>query len=421
VLEQPYWQVAAPHPTFSLDQELPEQTDVAVIGGGYTGISAARTLAQHGLNVTVLEAETLGWGASTRNGGFVLPGFKLGTGALLRRFGLERARALYDASRESLRFVEQLVADEGIDCEFRRCGHVSLAYRPSHYRRLAEIQGLHARAFAHETTLIPVDRLSEVIGSAIYHGGLLDLEAASLHPAKYFWGLAAAARRAGARLVEHTEVRSIGRIAGGFTLDAGRRQLRAGEVILATNGYSGRTHTALRRRIIPLGSYLIATAPLEDSLAAELIPQARVLSDTKNLLFYFRLSEDRRMLFGGRVAFGSTTPADAARHLAAGMRLVFPQLRDTTVEYTWSGKVAFTIDQLPHAGVWDGVHFALGYCGHGVAMATFLGARLGAALAGRGDLLPFSDLSFPAVPLYDGRPWFLPLVGAWYRLVDRIA
>lgn len=420
VLEQPYWQVTAPRPTLSLEQALPERTDVAVIGGGYTGVSAARTLARRGLDVTVLEAETLGWGASTRNGGFVLPGFKLGAGALLRRFGLERARALYDASRESLRFVERLIADEGIACELRRCGHVSLAYRPPHYRRLAESRELLERAFTHATTLVPVERLSEVIGSRLYHGALLDPEAWCLHPAKFFWGLASAAHHAGARLLEHVPVRSIRRVADGFALEAGGRELRARELIVATNGYSGPAHPALRRRIIPLGSYLIATAPLGDLLAEALIPAARVLSDTKNLLYYFRLSEDRRLLFGGRVAFGPTTPAESARHLAAGMRAVFPQLRDVAVEYTWSGNVAFTRDQLPHAGVWDGVHYALGYCGHGVAMATYLGDRLGATLTGHGDLLPFSDLGFPPIPLYDGRPWFLPLVGAWYRVVDRL-
>ena len=420
VLEQPYWQVTAPRPTLPLERELPERTDVAVIGGGYTGVSAARTLARHGLDVTVLEAETLGWGASTRNGGFVLPGFKLGAAALLRRFGPERARALYDASRESLHFVERLVSDEDIACELRRCGHVSLASRPSHYRHLAESQALHAHAFAHETTLVPVHRLGEVIGSSMYHGALLDPEAWSLHPAKFFWGLAAAAHRSGARLLEHTPVQSVRRVADGFALDAGGRQLRARQLIVATNGYSGPAYPALRRRIIPLVSYLIATAPLGDSLAEALIPAARVLSDTKNLLFYFRLSEDRRLLFGGRVAFGPTTPAESARHLAAGMRAVFPQLRDVQVEYTWSGKVAFTLDQLPHAGVWDGVHYALGYCGHGVAMATYLGARLGAKLAGHGDLLPFSDMGFPPVPLHASLPLALPLVGAWYRIVDRL-
>ena len=167
MLERPYWQSGADRPSLLLAQEPPERTDVAVIGGGYTGVSAARTLAQHGLDVTVLEAETLGWGASTRNGGFLLPGFKREASALLARFGLERARALYDASRESLRCVERLVVEEGIDCELRRCGHVSLAYRPSHFRGLAESQALRARLFGHQTTLVPADRLGDVkIGRA---------------------------------------------------------------------------------------------------------------------------------------------------------------------------------------------------------------------------------------------------------------
>ena len=420
MLEQCYWQVTAPRPTPSPNEDPPEHTDVAVIGGGYTGVSAARTLAQHGLDVTVLEAETLGWGASTRNGGFVLPGFKLGAAALLERFGSERARALYHASRESIDFVERLVAQESIDCGFRRAGHVSLAARPSHLRRLAESQAVRAREFAHQTALVPADRLAEVIGSTRYHGALVDAEAGSLHPAKYFSGLAAAARHAGARLLERTAVRSIARAPGGFALDLGARRLRACEVIVATNGYTGPVLPALRRRIIPLGSYLIATEPLVASLAAELIPASRMVSDTKNLLYYFRLSDDLRVLFGGRVAFGSTSLPDAARHLAAGMREVFPQLRNAAVAYAWSGKVGFTMDHLPHAGAWDGVHYAAGYCGHGVAMATYLGARLGAALAGHGDLHPFSDLPFSPVPFYGGRPWFLPLAGAWYRAVDRL-
>ena len=420
MLQRAYWQDTAPRPDLSLARKLPEHTDVAVIGGGYTGVSAARTLALAGIDVTVLEAETLGWGASTRNGGFVMPGFKLGTAALIRKFGVERARMLYETTRESLRFVGRLIAEEGIDCEYLRSGHVSVACRPSHYRRLAESQALRARVFGHETTLVPPERMAEVIGSSVYHGGLIDPETGSLHPAKYFWGLAAAARRVGARLLEQTAVRSIRRAPGGFALDTARGQLRAREVIVATNGYSGPVHGELRRRVIPLSSYLIATAPLKESLAAELIPRSRMVSDTKNLLYYFRLSTDRRLLFGGRVAFTPTAPAESARQLAAGMRSVFPQLRDVAVEYSWSGQVGFTRDQLPHAGVWNGVHYALGYCGHGVAMAGYLGARLGTHLAGRGDLLPFSDLGFPAIPLYRGRPWFLPIVGAWYRLVDRL-
>ncbi|MGH7535055.1 MAG: NAD(P)/FAD-dependent oxidoreductase, partial [Gemmatimonadales bacterium] len=246
MLERSYWQDTARSEPLPLAPELPERTDVAVIGGGYTGVAAARAIARRGGDVTLLEAETLGWGASTRNGGFVLPGFKLGAAELLARFGLESGRAWYEASRESVRFLERLIAEEGIDCEFRRSGHVSLAYRPSHFRRLAQSQALRARVFAHPTTLIPPDRMGEVIGSPMYHGALLDPEAGSLHPAKYFWGLARAAHKAGARLLEHVTVRSIDRAPGGFSLDTGQgRRIRAREVIVATNGYSGPAHPAL--------------------------------------------------------------------------------------------------------------------------------------------------------------------------------
>ena len=419
--ERPYWHDSAPRADLGTEVPLPARTDVAIVGGGYTGVSAARALARRGVDVTVLERETLGWGASTRNGGFVLPGFKLGAGPLLRRFGAERARALYEASRESVRFLERLLKEERIDCEYRQCGHVSLALTPSHYRDLAVARDLLARVFGHEATLVPRERLREEIGSDTYCGGLLDPGAGSLHPAQYFWGLASAARRAGARLLEHADVRSLERAPEGFTLATNRGSLRARDVVIATNGYSGPVHPALRRRVVPVGSYIIATAPLDARLAAELIPRDRVLSDTKNLLYYFRLSKDRRMVFGGRVAFTPTPPEESARRLAEGMTTVFSQLRGMPVEYHWSGNVAMTVDFLPHAGQRDGVHFAMGYCGHGVAMATYLGARVGDTLSGAGDLRPFSELGFPRVPLYGGRPWFLPLVGAYYRLLDRLA
>jgi glycine/D-amino acid oxidase-like deaminating enzyme len=391
-----------------------------VIGGGYTGVSAARTLARHGVGVTVLESRTLGWGASTRNGGFVLPGFKLGAAALLRRCGPGRARALFDAALESVRFLEALVAREAIDCEYARCGHVSLASRPGHYHDLERSAALLRQAFAYETELLPRDRLPSEIASDAYHGGLLDRGAGGIHPGKYFFGLADAARRAGARLVEGVEVQRFGRAAGGFDLITSRGPVRAGEILVATNGYSGDLAPALRRRVIPIGSHIVATVPLEERVARELIPQRRMLSDTKHLLFYFRLSADRRLLFGGRASFTPTTTADAARILAKGLATVFPQLAGVPLEYAWSGNVGFTFDQLPHAGTLDGVHYAMGYCGHGVAMATYLGARIADAIAGRGDLLPFSELEFPTVPLYRKRPWFLPLVGAWFRLADAL-
>ena len=415
-----YWLDSAPSPAASPSHlSFPSHTDVAVIGGGYTGVSAARTLARHGIDVTVLEAHTLGWGASTRNGGFVLPGFKIGAGDLLRKFGSERARALFDASLAAVRYVEDLVASERIDCEYTRCGYVALAYKAPHYTALERSAALLARDFDYETELVPRDRLRSEIASDAYHGGLLE-PGGGIHPAKYFFGMADAAHRAGARLLEDVEVRGMRRTTagGGFELATSRGPLRAREIIVATNGYSGDAAPRLRRGVVPIGSYIIATAPLDASVAAELIPRRRVMSDTKNLLFYFRLSADNRLLFGGRASFTSTTDAASARILARGMTSVFPQLAGVPVEYSWSGKVGYTFDQLPHAGTMDGVHYAMGYCGHGVALATYLGARVADAIAGKGDLLPFSDLRFPTMPFYRKRPWFLPLVGAWYRLAD---
>lgn len=419
--DRPYWWDTAPRPDLNLPTDLPARTDVAVIGGGYTGVSAARSLARHGLDVTVLERATLGWGASSRNGGFVLPGFKRQAGSLLRKLGAVRARALYDATRAAVRFIEEFIAAEHLDCDYRKSGHLVLAHKPSHYKTLLQTRDVLARAFRHETQLVPRDRLREELGANGYHGGLLDPEAAAVNPAKLFWGLAAAAHRAGARLLEGMNVLKLERVAGGFRLRTIQGDLRARHVIVATDGYSGPLVSGLQRRLVPVASYLIATAPLGESVARALIPRDRLVSDTNQLLHYFRIAPDTRMLFGGRVAFTPMTPIESARHLVQAMCLMFPRLLGTDIDYHWFGQVAMTLDRLPHTGVRDGIHYAVGYGGHGVALSTYLGARLGDTLAGRGNLEPFSTLTFRAVPFYFGRPWFLPLAGVWYRLKDNVS
>ena len=418
MIERCLWEVdAAPPPRFPASQ-LPRSTDVVIIGGGYTGLAAGLELARRGTEVTVLEQHHVGWGASGRNGGFVLPGYKPEMEELARLVGPERARRMFELTLEAMRLLERLIAEEEIDCGFSRCGALTLAARPGHLRALARSSWFLRQELGYETELLGPREMAAEIGSTRYHGALFDPGGCSLQPARYVRGLGMAAERAGARLLEHTGVTSVSRVAGGFDVGTSRGLVRARSVLAATNGYTPGALAALRRRVIPIGSYLVATVPLGEDQARRLIPRGRVVSDTKNLLYYFRLSADHRLVFGGRASF---TPASARRSaaiLAAGMREVFPELAGSTIEYAWSGKVAYPVDHLPHAGRLDGIYYSMGYCGHGVAMATFLGTRMGQVIAGGGSVPDLGSKSFKPIPLYNGFPWFLPLVGGYYRIRD---
>jgi glycine/D-amino acid oxidase-like deaminating enzyme len=416
--ERCLWAAAAPASAGSEPAPLPERTDVAIVGGGYTGLAAARALARRGVDVTLLERHHVGWGASGRNGGFVLPGYKPDVQVLATRLGLGVARRLFETSLEAVRLLESVIAEEAIDCDYARCGSLLLAAKPGHLGGLRAGQRFLRAELGYETALLGPDDVRAEIGSARYHGGLLDRGAGALHPVRYLRGLAASAVRAGARIIEGVEVRRLTRVGSETMLQTSRGALPAREVLVATNGYTGPLCPSLQRRVVPIGSYLIATAPLEPSLARRLVPNGRVLSDTKHLLYYFRLSPDGRMVFGGRAAFTPTSIARSAAILERGLREVFPELAGVAIDYAWGGQVAFTLDQLPHVGRLDGVYYALGYCGHGVALSTWLGTRLGEALAGAGELPVLGPGRFRPIPLYFGRPWFLPLVGAWFRVAD---
>jgi glycine/D-amino acid oxidase-like deaminating enzyme len=419
LIEQCLWTEAAPPPDRPA-APLPGRTDVAIVGGGYTGLAAARALARRGVDATVLERHSLGWGASSRNGGFVLPGYKPEMEELAQRLGAERAGRMFRLTLEALRYLASLIEEEGISCDFNRCGAVSLAAKPDHMRGLEQSGRFMREQLGYETVLLPREELGREIASTRYHGGLLDPGGCSLQPAKYVHGLALAAERAGARLLENAEVTRVRRVQGGFEVTTSQGTVRAREVLAATNGYTPAALSALRRRVIPIGSNQIATEPLDEELARRLVPQGRVFSDTKNLLYYFRLSPDRRMVFGGRASFTPIGTKRIAGILAAGMREVFPELAGATIEYAWTGKVAYPIDHLPHAGRLNGVHYAMGYCGHGVALATYLGSRMGEVLAGVGEVPDLGTSRFRAIPFFNGVPWFLPLVGGYYRARDRL-
>lgn len=405
---------------------LVEDVDVAVVGAGFTGLAAALALARRGVSVAVLEANTIGWGASSRNGGMVLTGLKHDASYLMAKYGPVVAHELWDMSLAAIDCVEQIVQQHAIDCDFARSGHLLLASKRSHMAGLRHEATLLQREFGHPTQIIGAHDLHTEIGSSVYYGAMLDEASAGIQPAKYVMGLAAAAMSAGAYLYEYARVESVRHAGGYHAVRTSRGSLRARQIFVASGGYTGKAFRPLQRRLMPVGSYIIATEPLPDALVREISPHGRMFFDSKRFLYYFRLTPDQRMLFGGRASFVPDTRAtvqESALTLQQGMIEVFPQLRSVKVEYAWGGTLDCAVDLMPHAGQIDGMTYALGYAGHGVAIASYLGTMLAEAMAGETRDVPLTRLPFPTAPfgLDGGRPWFLPLVGIWYRLQDWIS
>ena len=432
VREYNFWLTTVKIPESDPLRPLPKVVDVAVIGAGFTGLSAARTLAKRGATVAVLETETVGWGASSRNGGMVLTGLKLGVNKLISMYGRERTQRMYAASVASMDCVEQLVREENIDCNFSRCGRLEVACKQKHFDDYARQVEVIAREFNHQLRIVPRNELQSEIGSSIYYGGMVDEVSAGLNPARYVAGLAGAAAKSGVTIFEQARVKKIEREerqegrGPGWRVTTSRGTLRARDVFAGTSGYTGAATPALRKKIIPIGSYIITTEVLPEALARELSPRNRMIYDSKNYLYYYRLTPDNRMLFGGRAAFFPETEDSIRKSgeiLRLGMIDVYPQLRDVKVEYVWGGTLDFAFDIMPHAGQMDGIYYAVGYAGHGVAMATWQGQKMAELIAGEKPENPFVDIPFPGAPLglYNGKPWFLPFAGAWYKFLDWVS
>ncbi len=418
---EPYWWEAAPRPALS-ETALPGSADVAIVGSGYTGLMAALETARGGRATLVLDAEDAGWGCSTRNGGQVGTSIKPGFDVLAARHGKERAFAILREGHEALAFIGEFIAREGIACGFERVGRFHAAHNRTSYEKLARrvenpVKGLETGAYM----VSRADQQAE-LGTDVYRGGAVYPRHAALDPALYHQGLLERARAAGATVIPRCAVTGIERDGNGFRLATARGKFRAREVVIATNGYTGALTPWLRRRIIPIGSYIIATEPLDPMLMARLMPKARVVSDTRKLVYYYRPSPDRRrILFGGRVAWSETDPSVSAPRLHAEMTKIFPDLAAARITHSWMGFVAYTFDTMPHIGTRDGLHYCLGYCGSGVSLASWFGHRLGRRVLGRAEgKTPLDDLPFPTRPFYTGYPWFLAPSIAWYRVRDRI-
>jgi glycine/D-amino acid oxidase-like deaminating enzyme len=429
MMDNNYWLTTVAMPDASAD-ELPEAADVAVVGAGFTGLSAARIFAQRGAKVAVLEANGIGWGASSRNAGMVLTGLKLSGDTLSKRYGMELARRMYAASLSAIALVEQIVREENIACSFSRYGHLEVACKPSHFEDFSRSSEFMAKEFNHELRMVSRNELRSEIGSDIYYGGRVDRSSAGVNPAQYVAGLATAAIRAGAGIYQNARVAKVQQNTrmgmGGFEIETSRGKLFARDVLAATSGYTSTATPALKKKIIPIGSFIVTTEPLSDALAREVSPRNRMIYDSKHYLHYYRLTPDNRMLFGGRAAFLPETKDTVRRSgeiLRQGMIGVYPQLRDVKIEYVWGGTLDFCFDTMPHTGQIEGIHYALGYAGHGVAMASYLGTKMAEKMCGGGDDIPFAAIPFPGAPLglYNGRPWFLPFAGAYYKVLDWVS
>jgi len=419
----PYWWDTAPALPNLTIRPLPASADVVVIGSGYTGLSAARVLALRGVQVVVLEKETFGWGASSRNGGQVLTGLKWGPSALIEKVGLMRAKELYAASLASTKYLEDLIDEENIGCEYTRSGHVEAACKPHHFQHYQHEQEVLAREFNHQVTLIDRPDQQRELGSQYYHGLLIDEDSGALHPAQYARGLAICASGTGALLFENTPATKIVCDGPRYAVVTSRGTITAENVLVATNGYTDEAAREIGKRVFPLGSYMIATEPLPAELAAKLIPQRRVVFDSKHYLYYFRLSADNRLLFGGRAGYQPPTPDSnrkSAEILRRGLVKVFPELKEVSIEYAWSGNIGVTRDFFPRMGQHAGIYYALGYAGHGVAMATYLGGQIANIMCGAQGKNPFKDLPFDPLPFYYGKA-FRPFGALYYKLLDVIS
>jgi len=406
---------------------LPAKADVAVIGGGFTGLSAARALARRGASVVVLEADAVAAEASGRNGGHVNNGLAVDYATLARRVGSEKAARWYRAYDDAVDTVERVVAEEAIDCDFARRGKLKLAACAAHYDQLARgFEQLRREADPH-VELVPPQHIHDEVSSSRYVGGLLFKKSGQMHMGRFGRGLAEAAERRGAMIYDHTPVLRMQRQQGqAYRLHTSRGAIDASQVLVATGATRHGAFSSFsfwRRRIVPIGSFIIVTEPLDRALADTVLPKRRTYTTTENLHNYFRLTPDNRLVFGGRARFAMSSPRSDAKSgviLQQQLARIFPELAPVPIAYCWGGLVDMTQDRLPHAGETDGLFYSMGYSGHGTQMSVHMGECMARVMAGDAAANPWRDNGWPAIPGHFGPPWFLPAVGIYYKLKDKL-
>jgi glycine/D-amino acid oxidase-like deaminating enzyme len=415
----PWWQ-AGTAPAVLPEQRLPAHTDVLVVGAGYTGLSAARETAAAGLTTWVLEAGSIGTGCSGRNGGQVAHSLKPSFAKLRSVYGAQRAFAICREGFESLDYLRALCRE--LDCDWRENGCFFGAHTARHFERMAREARQQPAGLEQRISVVPKPEQHKEIESEFYHGGCVYHDDASVDPMKLLLGLLDRARRAGAAVLDGCAAQAIRRTRAGFEVLTSRGTVRARKILIATNGYSGALSAWHRRRVIPIGSYQIATEPLGKERVQSLIPRGRNIVDSRRVVVYFRPSADgERIIFGGRAALSERDPLACVPRLRAMLTQIFPALSKVELHHAWVGWVAYTFDTLPHLGCREGVYYCMGYCGQGVPLAPYFGMKIGRRMAGTREADTALDgLVFPARPYYFGRPWFLAPAVWGNRMLDRL-
>ena len=420
---QPYWWDHAP-PTLSdsAGGVLPNRCDVAVIGSGYAGLHAAIVLARMGVDVVVIDAEALGHGASSRNGGMVSGGVNVG-----KHIDLDplQERAMLAEASLSYSWFEDFIQTEGIDADYQRTGRFVGAHCSKAWQTLAKRMAKLNEVADSSAYMLPAEQTREEIGSDYYKGGMVLERSGAVHPGKLHRGVLNVARSAGVKLFGNVRAGAMAKRADGLRLETSRGPLMADKIIIATNGYTGDLSAWHQRRVVPIASYQVATEELGSEMVTQLFPKHRMIADTKRLLYYFRPSPDRkRLLFGGRARYLHHDSTAGGLHLRRKLTAVFPQLAEVKLSHGWWGYVAYLRGGVPDLGesqpeTLPGVYHALGCHGSGVVMMSWLGYRTGLLVSGQANSQSaFSGGRMAPFPLYQEKPWFLPIIGAYYQLRD---
>jgi len=407
------------HPNYpALQGDL--TVDVCVVGAGYTGLSAALDLAAAGYSVAVLEAQVVGYGASGRNGGQVCSGYNSSFERMAERVGKEDAVKAWNVADDAVKLVAQRVADHNIDCDLK-WGYMHAAIKQRQVDDLEHMAEEYTRFGHDDVRLFDKDSVRQKIGSDAYVGGLWEERAGHLHPLNYCLGLAKAAVEAGARIFENSPVLSVDTDASPKAHTASGT-VSAKFMVLAGNAYLRDTVPYLFRRLMPVQSYILATEPLSDNLARDVLPEDDAIADCNFIVNYFRLSGDKRMLFGGRASYSTVQPGDLFSFMKPRMTAIFPQLSDAKLDYCWGGYIGITVDRMPHLGrLGQSTYFAQGFSGHGLALSGMSGRLMADAIRGQAE--HFDAVAKFKHPIFPGGRFRTPalvLAMIYYRLKDML-